>query len=154
MDEVAQGSGEYAGLPPLLPARMLNEFVYCPRLFYLEWVDKQWADSGDTAQGVLAHEATERRGGRMPPPGDPSPPRTTATVEIEDAEVGLTAVIDRVDHVDGSSSPVDIKKGRGPSDGSAWPADRAQVLAQAVLLRRAGYVVREAHVSYLSTHTR
>ncbi|MEW6249641.1 MAG: hypothetical protein AB1716_03260, partial [Planctomycetota bacterium] len=23
-------------LPDLLPARMLNEFVYCPRLFYLE----------------------------------------------------------------------------------------------------------------------
>ena len=22
----------------LLPARMLNEYAYCPRLFYLEWV--------------------------------------------------------------------------------------------------------------------
>ena len=21
----------------LLPARMVNEYVYCPRLFYLEW---------------------------------------------------------------------------------------------------------------------
>lgn len=24
------------GLPETLPARMLNEFVYCPRLFHLE----------------------------------------------------------------------------------------------------------------------
>lgn len=24
---------------PLVPARMLNEFAYCPRLMYLEWVD-------------------------------------------------------------------------------------------------------------------
>ena len=23
---------------PLLPARMVNEFAYCPRLAYLEWV--------------------------------------------------------------------------------------------------------------------
>lgn len=23
---------------PLLPARMLNEYQYCPRLAYLEWV--------------------------------------------------------------------------------------------------------------------
>ncbi len=25
-------------LPDLVPARMLNEFAYCPRLAYLEWV--------------------------------------------------------------------------------------------------------------------
>ena len=25
-------------LPEYLPARMLNEFVYCPRLFFYEWV--------------------------------------------------------------------------------------------------------------------
>jgi len=36
---------------PLLPARMLNEFVYCPRLAYLEWVQAEWADSADTAEG-------------------------------------------------------------------------------------------------------
>jgi hypothetical protein len=26
-------------LPGYLPARMLNEFVYCRRLFFYEWVD-------------------------------------------------------------------------------------------------------------------
>lgn len=147
-------SSEYAGLPELVPARMLNEFVYCPRLFYLEWVDKRWADSGDTVQGALAHDATDRRGGRMPEPSDPEPPRTTAQVELSDADLGVIAVIDRVDHGDGTSSPVDVKKGRGPIDGSMWPADRIQVLAQAVLLRRAGYAVRQAQVSYLGTHSR
>ena len=25
--------------PDYLPARMVNEFVYCPRLFFLEWVE-------------------------------------------------------------------------------------------------------------------
>ena len=25
-------------LPDLVPARMVNEFVYCPRLAWLEWV--------------------------------------------------------------------------------------------------------------------
>lgn len=24
--------------PPLVPARMLNEYLYCPRLFFLEWI--------------------------------------------------------------------------------------------------------------------
>ena len=27
---------------PLLPVRMLNEYVYCPRLAYLEWVQGEW----------------------------------------------------------------------------------------------------------------
>ena len=30
---------------PLLPARMVNEYVYCPRLAYLEWVQGEWAES-------------------------------------------------------------------------------------------------------------
>lgn len=153
-EQTSDLASEYAGLPDLVPARMLNEFVYCPRLFYLEWVDKRWADSGDTVQGKLAHDATDRRGGRMPEPGQAEPPRTTTQVEIADPELGVIAVIDRVDHSDGTCSPVDVKKGHGPADGSMWPADRIQVLTQAVLLRRAGYAVRQAQVSYLATHSR
>ena len=26
-------------LPDYLPARMVNEFAYCPRLFFYEWVE-------------------------------------------------------------------------------------------------------------------
>ena len=37
---------------PLVPVRMVNEFVYCPRLAFLEWVDSEWADSGDTEPDV------------------------------------------------------------------------------------------------------
>src|SRR3990172_130544 len=35
----------------LLPARMLNEFAYCPRLFYLEWVQAEFADNPDAVEG-------------------------------------------------------------------------------------------------------
>lgn len=154
IQEISGSTDEYVGLPELLPARMLNEFVYCPRLFYLEWVDRRWADSGDTTQGALAHDATERRGGRMPAVDQPEPPRTTTQVQISDRDLGVIAVLDRVDHADGTSTPVDVKKGRAPFDETIWPSDRIQVLAQAVLLRRAGYAVTRAEVSYLSTHTR
>jgi CRISP-associated protein Cas1 len=41
---------ELAGDMPLLPARMLNEFQYCPRLAYLEWVQSEWAESADTIE--------------------------------------------------------------------------------------------------------
>lgn len=36
---------ELGGDQPLIPVRMLNEHVYCPRLAYLEWVQSEWADS-------------------------------------------------------------------------------------------------------------
>ena len=31
--------GEYSAEPQLVPARMLNELVYCQRLVHLAWVD-------------------------------------------------------------------------------------------------------------------
>src|SRR5258705_13033716 len=33
---------------PYLPARMINEFVYCPRLFYYEYVEGVFVDNADT----------------------------------------------------------------------------------------------------------
>ena len=35
---------------PLIPVRMVNEYVYCPRLAYLEWVQGEFAHSADTAR--------------------------------------------------------------------------------------------------------
>ena len=37
--------------PDLVPARMLNEYAYCPRLAYLEWVQGEFDDSVDTIEG-------------------------------------------------------------------------------------------------------
>jgi len=51
---------------PLVPARMVNEWVYCPRLAWLEWVDGAWADSGDTARGRRAHARVDRPGPALP----------------------------------------------------------------------------------------
>src|SRR5690606_10173601 len=36
-----------AELPPYVPARMVNEFVYCPRFFHLAWV------SGESGENEL-----------------------------------------------------------------------------------------------------
>lgn len=37
---------------PLMPVRMVNEFQYCPRLAYLEWVQGEWESSADTVEGT------------------------------------------------------------------------------------------------------
>ena len=55
-------------LPEYLPARMLNEFVYCPRLFFYEWVEGVFAHSADTIEGSLRHEKLETKADALPPP--------------------------------------------------------------------------------------
>src|SRR5215468_10762187 len=44
--------------PSQLPPRMLNEYTYCPRLFYLEFVQQEWAHS------VALSQSVERRSGK------------------------------------------------------------------------------------------
>lgn len=91
---------EYAAQPQLLPARMLNEFVYCPRLFYFEWVDQRWERNDDMVEGRIAHRSVDSRGGRMPEESDGSAQRTTYSVALSDETRGcpwwLTGCSNRV----------------------------------------------------------
>ncbi len=47
---------------PLVPARVLNEHVYCPRLAWLEWEARAFTDNVDTAEGADAHVRSTRSG--------------------------------------------------------------------------------------------
>jgi len=145
---------DFAEVPALIPARMLNEYVYCPRLFYLEWVDDRWASNEDTAQGVLAHRRVDVPAGELPSPEDAAFLGRATSVRLSSDALGVVAVIDRVESVDGHVTPVDIKKGAPASDGSPWPADRAQLLTQAALLVDAGFQVEECVAYYAETRRR
>lgn len=143
-------------LPDYLPARMLNEFVYCPRLFFYEWVEGVFAHSADTVEGVLRHEKLETKEDALPPP-DASAQIHSRSVTIASETHRLIATIDLVEGDSGVVSPVDYKKGR-PRDGDdgpeAWPADRAQVCAQALILRDNGYRCDEGVLYYSATRQR
>lgn len=52
--------------PDLVPARMLNEYAYCPRLAYLEWVQGEFHDSADTAEGRFQHRRVDVPSGELP----------------------------------------------------------------------------------------
>jgi len=133
---------------------MLNEFVYCPRLFYLEWVDDRWAASQDTAQGSLEHRRVDREKGELPAPQDREFFGRATSVRLSSPALGVVAVIDRVDGGDGCVVPVDIKKGAPSPEGAPWPADRAQLLLQAALLREAGYRVEQCSIYYVAPRRR
>ncbi|TVP98923.1 MAG: CRISPR-associated endonuclease Cas1 [Planctomycetaceae bacterium] len=56
-----------------LPARMINEAVYCPRLFYLMHVEGQFEHNRDTIEGLQVHKRVDQKTDRLKPP--PSPPQ-------------------------------------------------------------------------------
>src|ERR1700720_540253 len=56
------------GDAPLIPARMINEFVYCPRLAYLMWTQGEGAETGDTVEGMRVHGRIDRPSAPLPAP--------------------------------------------------------------------------------------
>jgi len=53
-------------LPDYLPARMVNEFAYCPRLFFYEWVEGLFAESVDTVEGAIQHRRVDAKATGLP----------------------------------------------------------------------------------------
>jgi CRISPR-associated endonuclease Cas1/CRISPR-associated protein Cas4 len=142
----------------LVPARMVNEWVYCPRLAFLEWAQGEWAGNADTAAGQRAHRATES--GRAP--ALPQPEALTEDVRLKtrrlllsSERLGLTAEIDVLEAEDGKVTPVDIKTGKRPhvAEGAYLP-ERVQVAVQAMLLREAGYVCDEGALWFADSRER
>lgn len=139
--------------PELVPARMLNEYVYCPRLFFLEWVDRSWAPSGDTAEGDRLHRRVDTPEGAAPLPGEGEVIQARS-VELASDSLGIVAKLDLLEGNGGSVIPVDTKKGRSSRTGEAWEADAVQVCAQVLLLREHGYTVERGEIFYAETRRR
>lgn len=81
-------------LADLLPARMLNEFVYCPRLFFYEHVEGVFVHNADTLRGKTQHERVDSGSGAMPKARKKSAAGATATIAAPDdaqPEVGATS---------------------------------------------------------------
>jgi len=142
---------------PLLPARMVNEWVYCPRLAFLEWVDGEWADSGDTEEGRRAHVRVDSGGGKMPSPAEtePRPDFVARSVMLSSSALGIIAKMDVIEGEGGAVTPVDTKKGERPhvAEG-AYEPERVQICAQALILEEAGYRVEEGAIWYAGSRER
>lgn len=52
--------------PQQIPARMMNEFVYCQRLFYYEFVESVFVESVDTLRGGAIHQRVDSGNGALP----------------------------------------------------------------------------------------
>ena len=167
---------------PLVPARILNEHVYCPRLAWLEWEAKAFTDNLETVEGRDLHRRVDEGRGAVPAtpaddaddaPTDGMPdalsaeadpsvdasrttaPRTVTALALSSPRLGLTAKLDRVEFRGREAVPVETKRGRPRRGGAVmWDPERAQLFAQALLLREQGYAVPHVEVFFAETRTR
>src|SRR5580658_5542296 len=144
-------------LPDYLPARMVNEFVYCPRLFFYEWVEGIFHESADTVEGSVQHQRVDKEGGGLPPAEESPEDLKTQAITLSSERLRVIAKMDVVQIEDGHARPIDYKRGRPAEAGDGpglWPADRIQIVLQAIILRENGYRCEESIVYYRSTNQR
>lgn len=138
----------------LLPARMVNEFVYCPRLFYLEYVQGRFTDNDDTRIGQQVHHRVDIESGAAPLPAE-GELKTARSVTLSSQKLGVIAKLDLIESVDsGGATPVDYKKGEPKADGTAWPSDEVQACIQGIVLRENGYRCDRVSLYYATTKQR
>ena len=146
-----------ADAPPLVPARMVNEFVYCPRLAYLEWVQGEWVESSDTVEGRHAHRRVNRDGGKLPPPADVGKAEKlhARSITLSSERLGLIARMDLIESDGGRVTPVDYKRGKRPHvESGAYDPERVQLCVQGLLLREHGYPCDEGVLYFVGSRER
>ena len=153
--------------PDLVPARMLNEYAYCPRLAYLEWVQGEFADSVDTVEGRFQHRRVDRPSGELPalPAEDSLDPAAgdaqsmetvhARSVLLSDTTLGAIARIDLVEGQGNVVTPVDYKHGQAPDvPEGAWEPERVQVCIQGLLLRANGFTCTQGMLYFVESRQR
>lgn len=141
--------------PDLVPARMVNEFAYCPRLAYLEWVQGEFAVNADVAEGRYVHRVVDSEGGRLPDELEEGDSIHARSVWLSAPAEFLSARIDLIEAEGRIVTPVDYKRGAVPDvPERAWEADRVQVCAQALVLRANGYACEQGVIYYAESKAR
>lgn len=142
-------------IPDYLPARMLNEFAYCPRLAYLEWVQAEFVDNAFTEDGRFQHRRVDDRQEGLPAPVEDEAVRVARSVTLSSPVLGIIARIDLVECSGPEAVPVDYKRGQKPDiPAGAWEPDRVQLCAQGLLLRESGFICHRGIIYYAASKDR
>jgi CRISPR-associated endonuclease Cas1/CRISPR-associated protein Cas4 len=148
---------EFSGDLPLLPARMVNEYEYCPRLAYLEWVQGEWRESGDTVEGRHVHRRVDTPGGDLPAADEAEEGERihARSITLSSNRLGLIAKLDLIEGEGSVVTPVDYKRGKRPHVAKgAYDPERVQLCVQGLILREQGYECGEGIVYFAGSKER
>jgi len=146
---------ELDNTPDLVPARMVNEYVYCPRLAYIEWVQADFAENYEVAEGRFRHRRVDEEKGALPADIAAEDVIHARSVMLSSSSEYLISKIDVIEGDKTAVMPVDYKRGAVPDiPAKAWDADRVQVCAQGLVLRDNGYACNGGAIYYVESKTK
>lgn len=120
----------------LIRVMALHALAYCERLFYLEEVEEIRVADHRVYAGRTLHETEVPAQGRL------------ESLTLESDAWGIKGKVDFVRYRDGGLVAYEHKRGRSKGD-EAWPSDRLQAIAYAVLVEEhLGKPVKEGRVHY------
>ncbi|HEY1192187.1 MAG TPA: CRISPR-associated endonuclease Cas1 [Gemmata sp.] len=123
-----------------VPVRALNQVTYCPRLYYLQYVDAVMPVNEHVEGGLFDHRRVDAPDLKNKARSD----RGTVTsrgIALSSEVLGISGVLDVIEEKGGEQYPVETKHGSAPHDGdgkpTVWDNDAVQLCAQALLLEEA-----------------
>ena len=141
-DAPVQTQGGLESQPPL-PVRRLHNFIYCPRLFYFQWVENIFQENADTVAGSHVHRNVDAPS-KLDDPKELGLPEGAKlrSLRLESESLGLIGVVDIVEGGPDGAEIIDYKRGSARRDAEgervAKEPDAMQVAAHALLLREHG----------------
>lgn len=145
---------------PLMPARRLSNYLYCPRLFYLQWVENLFEENEDTIAGDAVHRKadapTRFDEEKMTALREGLPDGAVIrSLRLENEALGLCGVVDIVEGGPDGIELVDYKRGSPHRFGDGTPAakenDMFQLAAYAMMMLADGAkLAPQATVYYVS----
>jgi CRISPR-associated protein Cas1 len=144
-------------LPPM-PVRRLHNYLYCPRLFYLQWVEDLFVESAETASGSAVHKRVDEPSHLREQDLDLGERASLRSVAVHSEKLGLTGIVDLIEDAGCGRELLDYKRGapRKDEDGKAVAKenDAAQVAAYALLMKEEGLEVARASIYYAAEKKR
>jgi CRISPR-associated protein Cas1 len=141
-DGPVQTQGGLESQPPL-PVRRLHNFIYCPRLFYFQWVENIFQENADTVAGSHVHRNVDAPS-KLDNPKELGLPEGAKlrSLRLESESLGLIGVVDIVEGGPDGAEIIDYKRGSARRDAEgdrvAKEPDAMQVAAHALLLHEHG----------------
>jgi CRISPR-associated protein Cas1 len=150
------GGGMAWGDADLMPLDQVHQFAYCPRRMHLMYVGGEWSDNAFTVEGRYHHMRVDEEEDPLPDPRqDPESPKSSRSVQLSSAGLGIIAKADLIETSGASAEPVEYKRGETPdTPHRAWNPERIQLCAQGLLLREHGFTVERGWLYFASSRQR
>src|SRR6185437_15770928 len=100
--------------PDLIPVRALNQVRYCPRLYYLEYVESVMPTNEHVEDGLFQHRRvnSSELASRTRKEGDAL---HTRSVALSSERLGISGKLDLMEERGGEARPIEYKRSSSPT---------------------------------------